>query len=45
MSPSDSRANSRSIGRQQARHRDDERRQALRALLMSPLMKSYAPGS
>lgn len=38
MSPSDSRANSHSIGRQQARHRDDERRQALRALLMSPLM-------
>ncbi|MBK7615544.1 MAG: TIGR02678 family protein [Vitreoscilla sp.] len=26
------------IGRQQARHRDDERSQALRALLMSPLM-------
>lgn len=26
------------IGRQQARHRDDERTQALRALLMTPLM-------
>ncbi|CAE6755751.1 TIGR02678 family protein [Xanthomonas arboricola pv. corylina] len=44
MSPSDSRANSRSIGRQQARHRDDERRQALRALLMSPLMNPAHEG-
>jgi len=31
---------SRSIGRQQAQHRDDERCQALRALLMTPLMTS-----
>lgn len=31
-------ANSDDIGRQQARHRDDERSEALRALLMSPLM-------
>lgn len=38
MSPSDSRANSHNIGRQQVRHRDDERSQALRALLMTPLM-------
>ncbi|WP_246795241.1 TIGR02678 family protein [Burkholderia perseverans] len=38
MSRSDSRANSHSIGRQQACHRDDERTQALRALLMAPLM-------
>ncbi|RQR50138.1 TIGR02678 family protein [Burkholderia sp. Bp9125] len=29
---------SREIGRQQARHRDEERNQALRALLMTPLM-------
>jgi len=32
------RSDSHAIGRQQARHRDDERIQALRALLMSPLM-------
>lgn len=31
-------SDSRSIVRQQARHRDDERSQALRALLMTPLM-------
>lgn len=38
MSRDDSRTNSDGIGRHQARHLDDERRQALRALLMSPLM-------
>ncbi|MCC4620289.1 TIGR02678 family protein [Xanthomonas cassavae CFBP 4642] len=38
MSSGDNRANSHSIGREQTRRRDDERSQALRALLMAPLM-------